>query len=290
MEWKKLPLPTSESITGIYFPDDNLGYLVTDAGSILKTTDGGTTFTVLDYQAGTRLEDTYFLSDDHGFVFGKDGFLAETEDGGQTWNRVEEDSSYWFLDMNFQDDEHGFLTGVLQSPEMSMVGFIGLSTDDGQRWSFDTTDYHGLSQIDVLPDANIWISAIGNILYTTDQGQTWEHNSTGNPRDTVEGLFFTNIRYGWCVGDEGLLLYSSDGGWSWDRKEKLTQRNLTCITAPEINQIYIAGDRFIAASHSNGRAWEVDSLHYTSYFNDLHWTGDEVYLCGSEGTLLKLTQ
>jgi hypothetical protein len=44
----------------------------------------------------------------------------------------------------------------------------------------------------------------------------------------------------------------------------------------------------IAVSYSNGRAWEVDSVSYTAGFNDFHWTGGEVYLCGDEGTLLRL--
>lgn len=290
MAWKKLPLPTSENITGISFPDDDLGYLVTDAGSILKTTDGGATFTILDYKAGTELEDACFLDDDFGFIFGRHGFLAGTIDGGQTWELLPQDSSYWFRDMAFLGDDHGFLTGVIESADLDLVGFIGESTDEGLTWSFDTTQYRGLSRIDVLEDDNVWIAAVGNIIYSTDRGQTWLHNSTGNRSDEVTDLFFPNIRYGWCVGRGGLLLYTDDGGWSWDRKDKLTQSDLNCLTAPEMTHVYIAGEHFIAGTKTAGRAWDVDSLSYKTTFNDFDWTGDEIYLCGSRGTLLRLVE
>ncbi|MCK4858051.1 MAG: hypothetical protein KAT58_08790, partial [candidate division Zixibacteria bacterium] len=64
LNFRKLPLPTGEDITGIHFPDDDLGYAVTAAGSILKTVDGGETFAVLDFHAAARLEDAFFLDDD----------------------------------------------------------------------------------------------------------------------------------------------------------------------------------------------------------------------------------
>lgn len=290
MQWKKLPLPTSENITGIDFPSDNLGYLVTEVGSVLKTTDGGATCTALSLRAGTRLEDACFLSDDEGFVFGRNGFMARTGDGGQTWEKLDFDQSCWLKSMGVLDDEHWFLAGVLDDPEQTFTGIVGTSEDEGATWTFDTTEYRGFDYVDILKDDHLFISGVGFVYYSSDKGENWQHNFTGNRDDSLSGLFFANIRYGWGVGSGGLLLHTTDGGWSWDRQEKLTTKDLNCVTAPEIATIYLAGDHIIAASRTNGRDWEVDTLSYSVTFNDFHWTGDEIYLCGSEGALLKLIE
>jgi photosystem II stability/assembly factor-like uncharacterized protein len=288
MKWNKLAVPTSETLTGIYFLNEKHGFAVTEVGSILETTDGGQSFVILDYRTGTRLEDVYFLSGDDGFVFGKDGLLAMTEDGGENWRELLTDDSYWFYDMAFLGDNHGFLAGVLSSPEYQRRGFIGFSADEGETWSFDTTDFYGFSHIDILEPTHAWIAGIGHIMYTIDRGETWEHTATGNLRDIVRSVFFANMQYGYCVGEKGLIQVTTDGGWSWQRTEKFTERDFTCVTAPEINLAYIAGDGVIGRSTNRGTTWEIDSTSYDSYFHDVYWDDNWVYLCGSGGALLKV--
>lgn len=288
MQWQTIALPTSETVTGIFFVSEDYGYAVTESGTILNTSDGGETVAILEYHAGVRLEDTWFNSESEGFIFGAAGFLAHTTDKGQSWQTIATDPNYHLYDMNFLDDEHGFLAGVIESGEYHNRGVIGFSTDEGASWSFDTTAYDGFRHVDVLPDNHVWIGGQGVIYYTIDKGESWEHNATGNANDVVRGVFFSQMQYGHVVGEAGLILNTEDGGWSWQRVDKFTDRDFTCVTAPEVNIVYIAGDGIIARSVFRGKTWEVDSTSYATSFQDLHWSDDWLYLAGSNGTLLKL--
>lgn len=290
MKWQTLVLPTSETITGIYFVNEDYGYAVTESGSILKTTDQGKTFTILDYHPGERLEDVWFDSKESGFIFGGGGFLAHTDDAGQTWQTITTDPSYHLYDMNFLDDEHGFLAGVITTPDLNNRGVIGFSDDEGQTWSFDTTEYSGFRHVDVLKDNHVWIGGTGVVVYSTDKGEVWQHNATGNLHDVIRGLFFSDMQYGHVVGDHGLILNTDDGGWSWDRIDKFTDRAFTCVTSPKINEVYIAGDGIIGRSVFRGKNWEIDSTTYTANFQDIDWQDNWIYLAGSNGTLLKLVE
>ncbi len=290
MQWQTLALPTSETITGIFFVDEDFGYAVTESGAILKTTDMGATFAILEYHPGVRLEDTYFDSEDDGFIFGAKGFLARTEDGGQNWQTIPTDPNYHLYDMNFLDDEHGFLAGVISEGDLARRGVIGFSADEGESWSFDTTQYAGLRHVDILKRNHVWIGGRGVVVYTTDKGEIWQHNATGNLRDVLRGVFFSDMQYGHVAGEQGLILNTEDGGWSWQRVEKFTDRDFTCVTAPDLNEVYIAGDGIVARSIFRGETWEVDSTSYDTHFQDFHWDDEWIYLAGSGGTLLKLAE
>lgn len=81
----------------IQFLNDRIGFVSLEnflAGAILKTTDGGTTWTRLpvnDPQGNANLEGIGFLDENHGWVGGwgdrffSSGKSSETTDGGQTW-------------------------------------------------------------------------------------------------------------------------------------------------------------------------------------------------------------
>jgi len=68
----------------ISFPDEKHGWVASASGSILVTSDGGTTWSI--QAAGlARLRSIHFLDAKHGFAGSLAGVLYETTDGGATW-------------------------------------------------------------------------------------------------------------------------------------------------------------------------------------------------------------
>jgi photosystem II stability/assembly factor-like uncharacterized protein len=271
---EKLNLPTTASVSGIYFVDAKTGYAATAAGEVFRTEDGGKSFSKLDLGTGCRAEDLYFLNDDIGFAFGRAGYLMRTADAGKSWAAVTVDSSYDLRDMVFLDKEHGFAVGVINTQERKDVAIIGKSADKGLTWSFAATEHHAYRRLSVIPTNNVWILGGEGTAYSTDQGATWGFNA-GRGADTIRAFSFSDIIHGWAVGDRGVLRYSSDGGWSWKDKAKLSMRDLTSIAVPQLDVIYLAGDRFLGISTNHGRMWLVDTLNYTARFNDCQAVGKE---------------
>ncbi len=85
--------PTSakgDFFTSIYFPSVNIGYAVGFNGSILKTSNGGSSWdtqrngnSILLKQF--RLEAVTFINNQLGYAVGRDGLILKTEDGGSNW-------------------------------------------------------------------------------------------------------------------------------------------------------------------------------------------------------------
>ncbi|MCC6964301.1 MAG: hypothetical protein IT585_13700 [candidate division Zixibacteria bacterium] len=283
LKYEPISFPVTDEITGIDFTDGSHGCVVTAVGDVFLTTNGKSFAKTASF--GRRLSDVCFLDDDIGIAFGA-GLLARTNDGGQTWTAMSCDSTYLLDDCVFAKDNRGILVGAIASGDHAGHGLIGISDDEALTFRWDTTEFSGFTDIDDVPPSHAWILGDGVLLYTTDNGQTWEHST-----HRVQGshqVYFTDVQHGWEVGDNGLLRYSSDGGWSWQDKLKMTEEPLLCVTAPEIDIIYIAGNRFVAVSTNHGRQWVKDSATYPVKFNDLDWVGGHIFVAGSGGTLMKL--
>ena len=86
-QWQWLnPTPQGHHLNSIYFTNANTGYAVGDAGTFLKTTDAGATWTI---QGGTTyfggLFSVYFPVADTGYAVGDQGTIYKTINAGANW-------------------------------------------------------------------------------------------------------------------------------------------------------------------------------------------------------------
>jgi len=82
-----------DSYVAVSFPSQQTGYVVGEFGSILKTTDGGESWSKdrngnLLWVSDLEFQDVYFTNEEAGFICGKDGLLWQTTDGGENWLEV----------------------------------------------------------------------------------------------------------------------------------------------------------------------------------------------------------
>lgn len=88
--WTQLDV-SGDFFKAIFFASAQVGYVVGYAGSILKTTDGGTTWkNITDgtswFGSGATFRTLYFLDTENGYVAGDNGTLWHTTDGGKSWD------------------------------------------------------------------------------------------------------------------------------------------------------------------------------------------------------------
>ena len=168
------------------------------ATAMIKTVDGGTTWTAIDMRPfANLLIDTYFTSPDVGWVVGgktdqpmatRDNVtpvVLRTEDGGRTWvNRVAD------LAAQFPLGEWGWKIQFLDE----RLGFVSLEN-----------------------------FREGAILKTVDGGLTWTRHPINDPQlnANLEGVGFLDAKHGWVGGwgDSTFERLSSsetlDGGITW---------------------------------------------------------------------------
>ena len=161
-------------------------------GRILKTTDGGITWTQQTTADGTGIffDDIWFFNANEGLVYGdqRDGYFTiyTTADGGNHWVRVPE------ANMPTDDpEENGYIFSGSAAGDtfwtVSTHGRVWKTSDKGLHWIANATD---ITEIDFsnikMRDAMNGLWGVVDELYrTTDGGITWNEV-------TPSGTFFTN--------------------------------------------------------------------------------------------------
>jgi len=141
-DWQQVNVPVRAMLNAIAFVDNTTGWVIGHDQSILKTTDGGKTWTLQHFAASTGRPRTYYdilaLDANTAFIVGGYGMLKHTADGGKTWQ-----------DIDNPIGELGFhLNGITQLNDGSlmMVGersIMGRSTDNGKTWQMLQSPYSG---------------------------------------------------------------------------------------------------------------------------------------------------
>ncbi|HEY5610651.1 MAG TPA: IPT/TIG domain-containing protein, partial [Thermoanaerobaculia bacterium] len=77
--------PTSSDLFGLFFVDANVGYAVGGNGTILKTTNGGSSWSLQSSGTTNPLRAVHFRDANIGWAVGDAGIIVVTVNGGATW-------------------------------------------------------------------------------------------------------------------------------------------------------------------------------------------------------------
>lgn len=169
--WELVPAPTLATFTGISFADEQHGWIVGHDALILRTEDGGRTWSK-QYQ-GEDLQvsflDVLFLDAQTGFAIGAYGQFLATADGGRTWTsrRLIEDD-YFFNRISRGPGGTLYIAGE--------HGTLLRSTDRGLTWAPIRAPYDG-SFYGILPLGPKLLLAHGlqgRVFRSEDDGETWQ--------------------------------------------------------------------------------------------------------------------
>jgi photosystem II stability/assembly factor-like uncharacterized protein len=199
-------------------------------GTVLRTINGGKTWEQVNkapipdvqLQGLDALDaNTAWAS---GVPYNGEGAVFHTTDGGATWTKqgstagVPADSH--FLGISGADADHVWAVGG--------GGLLVIhSQDGGGSWAMQSGSVgqqNDANEVDALDRHTAWVAQdYDNILLTLNGGKTWI-NRAPNP---VTGRFMMGVssadaNTAWVVGSSGLsggiIVRTTDGGLSWDRK------------------------------------------------------------------------
>jgi hypothetical protein len=196
---------------GISMIDANTATVVGDKGAILRTTDGGVTWTSQKSGTTKPLRDVCFTDASTGTVVGlmstvngtADIPILRTTDGGATWVSQVSGTSWWLYGVSFTDANTGTVVGSR--------GTILRTSNGGDTWdtqtSGTTSDLYGVSFVDALTGTAVGVD--GTILFTVNGGLSWIRSATVTDM-TLWDVSFTDPKTGTAVGDLGTILRSED--------------------------------------------------------------------------------
>jgi len=240
----------------ISFVNDQVGWIAGgdyQSPSIIKTEDGGDTWTLQPAGLAERLNSIFFIDENTGWAAGDDSAILHTNNGGDTWITQSHGptSSPNLTEIFFVDAQNGWAVGDTDA--------ILYTNDGGNTWNEKLitpgSGYRSLffSNAQVGYVGGYDAGFVADVSKTTDGGQTWQRLSIelgSQPR----GIYFLNENEGWILGAQEEVFYTSDGGLTFEQLN-------------EVNFIGVSRDFFFL---NDQRGW----MTTTSSFGNLLHTFD----------------
>lgn len=190
-------------------------------GQVVRTTDGGNTWSGSTVGGAYHLESIHFPSLNVGYTSGVEG-IFKTTDGGATWVEVTPDLLETYWGCFFVDDNNGVVVGG--GCALTKQRFYRTS-NGGASWTlFEGNEPNsGMCDAMIYPNGSGYASSSGKIWVTTDAGWTWSVLSTTGTNVWQEEI--TNINNSFLVptsgancsggGIVGGMRFSTNFGLSW---------------------------------------------------------------------------
>jgi photosystem II stability/assembly factor-like uncharacterized protein len=121
------------------------------------------------------------------------------------------------------------------------------------------------------------VGAEGLLLASSDGGRTWQRRKLdeGQPGtalmqdyDLYSIRFAPGAQSGWIVGEQGLVLHSTDGGETWKRQKTTTQNALLSVAAASDKVASAVGDHgALLWTSDGGEHWNEQTMDNLTFFD-----------------------
>ena len=182
--WAQAEVPTRALLTAVHMHDERVGWAVGHDAVILRTADGGETWTMVHQAPEEELPllDVWFRDERTGFAVGAYGYFLATEDGGETWisRAVSEDDFHLNALIPAAEPERE----SQRSRPLYMAAEAGVayrSDDGGATWRELPSPYPGSWFGGLALDENrVLLAGLrGHLFRSDDGGDTWTEVTTG---------------------------------------------------------------------------------------------------------------
>lgn len=254
--WQQSPhVPTIALLTAVTLIDAQHGWVVGHDEVILRTADGGATWSkVHDAPEAQRpLLDVWFADSQHGIAIGAYSAYYTTDDGGQTWIAqpfVDTSLTHAGAADHADDGEPPLdyhLNHIAEADGRLYIaaeaGHVYRSDDRGATWRSLPLPYDG-SMYGVLQlhgDSLLAYGLRGNLFRTDDAGEHWVRL----PTDTVAMLTAgtrLDPRSLAIVGLSGTVLVSRDDGASFTLRQREDRKGLAGVVAAGSDALLAVGE------------------------------------------------
>jgi len=209
--WTELnPKVPRVTYIGLHFVNKDTGWACGQSGAVIKTMDGGSSWTISETPVNNLLLKTHSYNGQIVLVTGYDGIILRSSDGGENFEQITSGvgNGYDLWGVQMVNDTLGWISGAYQT--------LLKTTDAGLTWQFVNAglnqNYWSLNflneQYGMVPCGG------GKILKTTDGGNSWIQVQAGDLRAlyTIDVIDIFHIA---AAGANGKNVYSSNGGTNW---------------------------------------------------------------------------
>jgi len=282
-------------LNAVYFHDSKRGWAGGDGGTIMRTEDGGRSWTRQTVGTRDAVNDIYFRNKEDGYLLAGDAIYV-SEDGGATWRLATRFQPATFggaepelYSVRFTSKRRGWIVGSLSRRERVVDSLVLQTTDGGASWQRQRVPVRDeLIHLDFDGDKRGWIvGSAGRILHTRDSGDSWALQNSGTGA-TLYHVEFRGDDDGWAVGERGTILRTSDGGANWQAVESPVRSTLLSVKFVSKEEGWAAGrGGVILRTDDGGRTWVAQETGTRSNLYALFMDKRFGWAAGASGLLLR---
>jgi photosystem II stability/assembly factor-like uncharacterized protein len=214
-------------------------------GTLMKSLNGGTSWTRLSPGASPEFDSVAAPSDGSVWLAGGSGTVARTPDG-TTWAVVREGTSDSTTDQDIValSASSAVTVGGQVDRGGTWQASIRTTTDGGTTWTSRTsnTTESLFSVAAGSPTALVAVGGNGAAVRSTDAGATWTTAATG-VSVRLWSVDMVDENTGWAVGDGGTILRTRNGGATWTQQASPVTTSLHAVSAVDENVAFAVGTR-----------------------------------------------
>lgn len=223
-----LGLTTRAKLFSLDFRDKQQGLAVGDVGFVLETKDGGNTWTKYKNKniPNDPLFDVCLVGPKAGWIVGKNGLILHTADGGASWEKQNSGTRNDLMAVKFVDEKRGFIAGA--------YGIVLRTVDGGATWITCSID---------------WEKELKEVM---------ERSGLASPH--LYDICFVSERQGWIVGENGVVLSTTDAGVVWHVSQGGLLPPLFSVSFRSPSEGLAVGLNGYAMATQDGRTWRKIDL------------------------------
>lgn len=320
LSWQN-PNLSGERFNGIQFVSPSIGWVVGDVGTLLKTEDGGITWTKISLGICENVSEVHFLNLNEGWLLAE-GKVYHTTNGGSTWlffpvlNYTMISSldivspSAWFLRC-----EDGLLATIdggnnwelrntniyetfafaneLKGWQITPFGGVKYTTDGGVNWVSQTSGVsENILDICIIDSNEVWMTGVSGLIHTTNAGTNWTVNlssraTIGSVLIFTSDCHFLNANVGWAISPiYECVIITTDGGVSWTKKTVIGEK----VFGFNATDAFVIGEHLLQTTDgANSFTNELDPVTETDLYSVSFSDNLNGYAVGVGGTVLRTT-
>ena len=300
---------TTDHLWGVSFIDNDTGWAVGQStggttGDVIKTTNGGTTWTVQTDDFPVLWRDIYMLDASVGFAVAdnityqanqglgaNDGLIFKTIDGGIGWSKVSEFADLVFYGVSaYQQGAAITVVAVGDSGKIRYSLNGGTSFGDGVADGI-TDNLRGVKMISTLVG---YFTGAGGIAYeTADGGENWTTADASDDLGTtdLEDIDAVSSSTRWVAGAGGVS-YALSGG-TWSAQSNNISDTIWAVDFSDVNNGWLAGNGGeLDYTTDGGSTWTAEPSGVATPLRDIIFPVDNEtgWAVGNAGVVLKITQ
>jgi photosystem II stability/assembly factor-like uncharacterized protein len=275
--------PTGISTTALNtvdFVDENNGMACGTNGVIIRTADGGNTWTQTTAGIGSGFNSMAYSSANKAVAIGNQGGIRYTTNGGGSWTTAISGTNVSLWSISFADANIGYIGGS--------SGVFLKTTNGGTSWTTVSTNLTGSFYRMFFTTPTVGYVGASNIINKTiDGGLTWVSQTL--PMSNILSIYFANENDGWVGSDAGEIAITHDAGQTWTVQHSGYSNSVNSVYALDVNTLYATGAQgLLIKSIDGGQSWKsYFSAISSEQFGALWQNKNVVWSCGKNGKIYR---